>query len=145
MKKAVCVILLSAVVLSVVVLCAVVFAGRTSVSYHFVMKLRNVDGWNNGKSFSLPAGTASISGYMSAEPIDVTSSANPNPVNYSLCSKGFLNLFTTEHGTVRGSAWGYFSGTFGEVPKGNKYYLNAWMVVSDYWKHTGDGEITVTY
>lgn len=143
MKKRICTAFAFLFIFAVLLPCAV-FAGRTSVSYSFVMELRNVDGWKNGNSFSLPEGTAGISGYISSEPIDWSATQTPYPVKYTLNSKGFLGIFTTSYGTVTGPTAGYFSGTFESVPAGSRYYLQAWKEVVDGWRNTGNGEIFVT-
>lgn len=145
MKKIVCTIFATLFLFAVLVPCVSVFAGSSSVSYSFVMEKRSVDGWKNGKSFSLPEGNATISGYISSVPIDSTATITPYAVNYSLNKKGFLGLFTTSYGTVTGPAYGYFSGDFDSVPAGDRYYLDIWKSVVDGWKNTGDGEVIVTY
>lgn len=144
MKK-LCTIFATLFLFAVLVPCVSVFASSTSVSYSFVMEKRNVDGWKNGHSFSLTAGSASISGYISSEPIDSTATATPYVVHYSLNKKGFLGLFTTEYGDVIGPAFGYFSGAFDRVPAGDKYYLDIWKSAVDGWRNTGFGEVIVTY
>lgn len=145
MKKIVCTTFASLFLFAVLVPCVSVLASSSSVSYSFVMEKRNVDGWKNGHSFSLPAGNASISGYISSEPIDITATADPYVVHYSLNKKGFLGLFTTGYGTVTGPAFGYFSGSFDSVPAGDRYYLDIWKSAVDGWRNTGYGEVIVTY
>ena len=45
-------------------------AGTSSFNYSFTMKHRYVDGWDNWQVYTLPAGTATISGDVYAYPID---------------------------------------------------------------------------
>ncbi|MCH5278796.1 MAG: hypothetical protein J1E60_03310 [Christensenellaceae bacterium] len=120
-------------------------AVTSSFNYSFTMEHRYVNGWDNGQVYSLPAGTATISGSVYAYPIDAASTENPYPVSYTLCSKVFLGIFTKEWGTVKGPAEGTVSGSFGKIDAGDKYYLTVWTVEEDHWYHSGHGKVTVKY
>lgn len=121
-----------------------VHAGSSSVRYSFSMKLRNVDGWANGHVYSLPKGTATISGGADATPIDLSALDEPYAVNYTLCSK-VLGIFVKTWGNVKGPARGRVSGSFGAIDAGKSYYLNIWITNEDHWHHTGSGTIKVSY
>lgn len=114
---------------------AVAYAASTM--YSFTMELRMVNGKDSGMYHTLDAGTAYISGTVSI--VNYPSATPGQTTNYTLYQDVFLfdKIYTTVYGSRKGS----FSGSFGQVPAGDNFYLRIWTTEVDIYTRTGYGHV----
>lgn len=122
---------------------ATAYAGVQTNYYSFYMSNRYVNGWSNGQTYTLVAGTAKLSGDASLIWRPGAPDEHEDSIGYTLYKHGFL--WSTKYGYIEGPIEGSFSGTFGTVPAGSNYYLVIELTFADGWDHSGSGTIKVYY